>query len=442
MQVTGENIFVGGPYINDVADHLDKNKYTIDITGRDHFKSTRLYCDIMYAIFTDLGNGFEAHYFSYKQDLAQYHIKKLKQYIQANFYFNDLVDHNPLSASIIDYSWEMDGRHMTVHPQGLLSFKRGIHAERIYVDDPLRDPENKLEPVSIIKINRTMVTELLPMVKRDGYCRVVGTPQTRQDFFFNAELQKAFATWITGAVVSRAKKQSLWPEWMSFQQLMAKEALMGISQFNQEYNAVPAYTEGSFLDKNKVYDLSTLASWKWQFYDNIQNEDYDVVAGFDIGKHAHPSHLAIFIRRSKYNENDDIIYSYEQIYSKWMDGWDYTDQIAYLDEAIDNFAITRLIYDNTRGEFESFAERGELPREMEPLVFGSRNKMSMATYFRTLIETNRIKLIDAERDLNQLLGVTSDLNAMAGEEGHSDNFWSICMALNEGDQKRPRVRTV
>src|SRR5882672_7147728 len=55
-QVTGENTFIGGEYIDEVADHLQQNSYTINITGRDHFKSTRLYADIMWAIFTDQGN--------------------------------------------------------------------------------------------------------------------------------------------------------------------------------------------------------------------------------------------------------------------------------------------------------------------------------------------------------------------------------------------------
>lgn len=431
---------MGGKYIEEVAHHLEDNPYTIDITGRDHFKSTRLYADIMRAIFTDEGNGWEAHYFSYKQDLAAYHLKKLKSMIKANHLFKGLIDHKPTSESIIDFSWSPTGRHMTVTPQGLLSFKRGIHAERIYIDDPLRDPENKLEPTSIIKINRIMVTELLPMIKKNGTCRIVGTPQTNQDFFFDKELAKRFKTWITGAVVSRAEKTSLWPEWLTYDALMGLEALMGISQFNQEYNAVPAYTEDSFLDKDKVYELATLKSWRFQYHDSL--DDKDVVAGFDIGKKSHPSHLAVLIRTTREDDNGNMLSSYKQIYSHWMDGWDYNDQIKYLDLAIEYFNISRMSYDNTRGEFESFEERGELPGEMQPVAFGHRNKMAMATFFRTLVETDHIQLIDEPRDTSQLLGVNSDLDAMAGPEGHSDNFWSIALALYEGEKKIPRMRSL
>ncbi len=440
VQPTGENTFVGGEYIEKVAGHLQDNPYTIDVTGRDHFKSTRLYCDIMYAIFTDQGNGFEAHYFSYKQDLAAYHLKKVKGMMKSNFYFAGLIDHKPTSESIIDVSWDKAGRHMTVAPQGLLSFKRGVHAERIYVDDPLRDPENKLDPVSIIKINRIMTVELLPMVKKNGICRVTGTPQTKQDFFFNKKLAEKFNIWITGAIVSRPKKIALWPEWMTFQDLMDKEDLMGTSEFNQEYNAVPAYTEDSYIDKERLYDLCTLEGWQFHFHDNL--DDKDVVAGFDIGKKSHPSHLSVFIRTEREDEDGNAIYKYKMIYSKWMDGWDYTDQIIHLTEAIEYFNISRLSYDNTRGEFESFEERGELPSEMEPIAFGHRNKRGMATLFRSLVETGNIQLIEEDRDINQYLGVNSDLDAMASPEGHSDNFWSTCLALYEGEKKTPRIRTL
>ncbi len=432
---------MGGDYIEDVAKHLEQNSYTMDVTGRDHFKSTRLYADVMWAIFTDEGNGFESHYFSYRQELAAYHLKKIKRMIKDNFFFNGLIDHKPTSESIMEFSWEPNGRRMSVQPQGLLGFVRGIHAERVYIDDPLRDPENKLDPLSILKINRIMTTELLPMVKKNGVCRVVGTPQTSQDFFFNKDLAKKFATWITGAVVSRAKKIALWPEWMTFDALMDKEVLMGTSQFNQEYNATPAYDADSWLDKEKLYELCTLPNWDFRYWDNL--DDKEVVAGFDIGKKSHPSHLGVFTRTTTYDEDDNTIYHYKQIFSKWMDGWDYTDQVRYLDEAIENFAISRLCFDNTRGEFESINEQGGLPAEMEPVSFGSRNERGLAVSLRTLVETGRIEFVDEERFIVQMIAVNSDLKAMTTTGplgGHGDSLFSTLLAINEGENRTPRIR--
>lgn len=44
--------FITGEYIDFVADRLEAKDWTMDVTARDHFKSTRLYAEIMYDIFT------------------------------------------------------------------------------------------------------------------------------------------------------------------------------------------------------------------------------------------------------------------------------------------------------------------------------------------------------------------------------------------------------
>src|ERR1700756_2703450 len=62
--------FIGGEYVDDVCEHIDNNLFTMDISGRDHFKSTRLYADIMYRLLTEADTGFEAWYFSFSQKFA------------------------------------------------------------------------------------------------------------------------------------------------------------------------------------------------------------------------------------------------------------------------------------------------------------------------------------------------------------------------------------
>lgn len=433
--------FTGGKYLGEVAKHLQGSNFTMDVTGRNHFKSTRLYCDLMREIFIDDGMGWECHYFSYAHELASYHTKKIKNLIKENPYFGDLKDFKPTAEGVMEYAWQEEDKHMTITPGGLLSFKRGIHAEKIYVDDPLRDPENKMQPTVIYKINDIMKREVLPFVNKGGYCRIVGTPQTKEDFFFDANMQERFDTWITGAIVSDNKRQALWPEWMSYDELMVQKRVLGESLFNQEFNAIPVYSEDSYLNTDLLMKLAIEECWDFTYYDEL--DDADVVAGFDIGKKSHPSHLAVFIRKETQDSRGETVYSYKQIFSKWMDKWDYNAQVDYLDEAIDNFNIRRLAYDNTRGEFESIHEQGKLPRQMVPINFGARNKQGMATNLLTLVETERISFIDEARMLNQMLAVTSNLDAIAGPEGHADSFWSIALALNEGEKEKvPRIRSL
>ena len=78
-----------------------------------------------------------------------------------------------------------------------------------------------------------------------------------------------------------------------------------------------------------------------------------VIAGFDIGKKTHPSHLAVFgvvkaLVREKVDDKESLVWKdvLVQLCSKYMDGWDYTDQIEYLKKAIFHFKIDKLFYDN------------------------------------------------------------------------------------------------
>jgi hypothetical protein len=81
--------WVDGQYIDDVVTHLEDNPFTMDVTGRNHFKSTRLYADIMWRLLSEKDTGWEGWYFSFSHELAAYHISKVK----------DVVTHSLLESS-------------------------------------------------------------------------------------------------------------------------------------------------------------------------------------------------------------------------------------------------------------------------------------------------------------------------------------------------------
>ena len=87
------------------------------------------------------------------------------------------------------------------------------------MDDPLKDPENKLAPTVIHKINNVIKLEIFPMVKKGGYYRVVGTPQTNHDFFFDKGLQRRLHTNIRPAIKSEKKKE------VTYEKVTAKELI-------------------------------------------------------------------------------------------------------------------------------------------------------------------------------------------------------------------------
>lgn len=424
--------FIKGAYIDEVSKRMSENDWTMDISARDHFKSTRLYAEIMYDIFTT-ETDLECHYFSYQQGMSAYHLAKLKKMIQANWWFRDFEDLSPMALSSIHYYNGTATYHAV--PEGLLSFKRGIHAERIYVDDPLKDPENKLAPTAIYKINNVIKTEMFAMVKKGGVFRVVGTPQTNNDFFFDKQLQRKFSVSIKPAIIDEAKRQVIFPEWKSYEELCEIRETIGEKAFNQEYMTKPSYSENSYIERKdlqKVIDTSLTQATK---YDG----NNDVVAGFDIGKKAHPAHLAIYER---WTDKNDGKYHYKQLMSKWFDGVEYKEQLDYLLWAIENYRIDILRYDNTRGEFEGFAEQGLLHRCMTPVSFNVKTNNAMAVSLNTIIREERCLMIDDVRQIDQLLQVNNELQAVESPQGHGDSFWSNALALWEEKEREYRVRSL
>ncbi len=155
--------------------------------------------------------------------------------------------------------------------------------------------------------------------------------------------------------------------------------------------------------------------------------------GFDVGKRGNPSHSSIFAiaKDSQLMDNEgNPVEVIVMIHQKFLDNWEYTRQVDYLTDAVKYFNIQKLYYDNTRGELE---ERS-LPRQCIPVVLSNRTgakakgKAELATNFSKLVEQKRIRLIDEDRFLSQILCVTGDLQAPNTPRGHGDSFISVMLA--------------
>jgi hypothetical protein len=425
--------FIKGEYVDDTTRLLSQNKRTIRISARHHFKSFSFYAYFMWKLmFEGATSSIESHYFSFNADLAGYHISKIKRCIQDNPYFEDIIDAKPIAESVLRYTWDRKN-YTTLSPHGLIQFKRGIHGDLIFVDDPFQDPENTLNPVVIYKINEIFKSNILDMPKEpDGELHVAGTPQTDQDFFFDPNLTKRFAVKTLPAIYTDKDgiERALWPEWMDLDELYRKQEERTPRIFSREYLCTPAYSTKGFFDREKIVTKvvnKDISQWKARLAYNPTNM---VVAGFDIGKKTHPSHLSVF---------EVVNGKLRMVHQKWMDGWSYSNgkqfneayptQLEYLKMCIKNFKIKHLTYDNTRGEFEAFAEQDLLPVEMEPIVFSSSMKNTLATNFDRLVERNQIEIIDEKRLIDQICVVTDDLQTIQSTQGHGDAFWSICMAI-------------
>ena len=418
--------FIGGEYIDRIAEFM-QYPYTMRVSARDHFKSTSFYSHFLWTSLRNPHKDIEGHYFSFKEKMAGYHIAKIKKLKVDNPVFDLCEDKKKSAEAVIKYTW--DGKHChTLTPHGLLGFKRGIHCDLLYVDDPFQDPASKLVMTIIAKINSILKTEILDMVKEGGQLHIAGTPQTKNDFFFDNNLRKSFNTLVLPAIVNEKEKTTLWPEWMDWDKLMKKKEERGEKIFNQEYLCSPVYTEEAFFKREQILkvvsdDTAVRTNVKY----DTKNE---VVAGFDVGKKVHPSHLAVF---------EIIDGKYKMIYQKFLDRWSYTRQAEFLNYMIGQLKIDRLYYDATRGELESLAEQGYLNDRMIPVNFTSKSKASMATEFEKAVEHKKIILLNHQRLIDQILLVDNELNAVETPQGHGDSFWSIALAFSDKTEAQPDI---
>jgi len=443
--------FKSGDYIIGIAEWMQANPWFMRVSARDHFKSTSLYADFMWHLLKNFSSNKEYHYFSYQDSMAGYHIGKIKDFIKNNPFYESCHDLKTSAESVISYSWDYsisgDKSRMhktTMHAHGLMTFKRGIHCDGVYVDDPFQDPDNKLLLTKIYKINDIVKTQILDMPMDGGFCKIVGTPQTNDDFFFNNDLKAKFALRVQPAEVDTKKKIALWPQHMNWEELQARKQIRGKKVFNQEYNCMPTYSEESFFTEEDILKVTNEKLLNRSINDIIKSpERIERVGGWDLGKKRHPAHFVAFEIRYIKELNK---YKAIQIHQKFMDGWNYTgkddkngniqdydpddpNQISYVNQAIKNFQLDYVYCDNTRGELTTMEEQGKLPSGLELVIFTSKEKYAIATEFEKGVSSEGVELLNDERMRRQIICVTNDLQAIASPDGHGDAFWSIALSF-------------
>ena len=413
--------FIDGPHFRRWCFEMQEHSLTSKKSARFHGKSVLLYAWIMWLMWKQEIPYDDGIYFSFTLDMAQDHLKKCNRYIEANYYFEKEFIKTSNADSIVHYR-RRGGFVFYFEPAGIKTFKRGKHPRHVICDDILRDPEVKLDITQIQKITVTFKEQIIPMPKKGGTIHLMGTPQDQEDLFAELERRPEFFSTSCPAVINEAEKRVLWPNYWTFERLMEFKDTMGEKAFNKEFACLPTRSadgyfqtveyDGSIKKRLKNYDFYTMPKPKFK--------DEWCYAGMDLGKKAHPSHLAIFATRK------GRLY---QVLSMFMDGWNYCDQLDYVRSAIKYFKVARLDFDNTRAEFEGFYEAGELPEEMQGLVFNAKNKFTMAAEFDKLVAQKRIYLLSDDRQRRQILSVDNDLNAIATKDGHGDAFFSVCLAI-------------
>lgn len=464
--------FVRGEWLLTRAKFLGENNRTCHVGPRNHWKSTGLYAHWLWQLWRARFNGMEGmdfatgsadlegHYFSYKEKSAGYHIGEAKDSISAlierNPWFDPLEDCKPTAETKGKWTWDDGDHYQTLSPHGMMSHSRGIHGDVVYVDDPFQDPSGKggagqLNPTKVLKINYIFKTTVKGIpTHEDDQLHIVTTPQTEEDFVFNHDLMEEYAHRVDPAIKSHDPPQVIWENWRSYDWLMQEKEEIGPKLFNQEYMCKPMSREIGYFREEELDPLimpglqdvgeKTKLQEDWDAAPPRTVEGY--VGGMDIGKKRHPSHLALFAVLSR--EGEERARLLVQVHSKWMDNWDYTRQAEYCQRVIDSFGVKTIKYDNTRGEFESMDEMGDLPSEMDGVSLSGGTNNQIATKFDVYAGAGRLILLPDQRQRRQVLAVSNDLDAVETDEGHGESFWSIGLAVMAADEVHwgPRVKTL
>jgi len=405
-----------GYLAEDIQDAVEQGLHYCAILPRAHFKSTILgHAFTMWRMLTQK-KDLKVLYLSYSDTMAKYHINELKKEVKRNkVLMSMLVDKAPKA----DYTFRMQYGNASIEVErgGLFSFKRGMHLDgALIADDILKDPENPLNITQVSKVEDHFLTESMFIPNKGAPIVVVGTPLLPDDILAKLAQDERFRHRRLPVFDPVPGRPVLAPELFNEKELKVHQKAKPKS-FASEFLLEPFYSSETYFsgeDINKIVDpslrnLPALARHKF-------DEHTEIFGGFDVGKKRHPSHLAIFRRtRSKI----------EQIHSSYLEGWNYIDQVEYLNEVAENFNMTRGYIDNTRAELE---DRG-LANVWVPLSFTPKSKATMAGIMEELILGGRTSLLDDPKQNTQMMQVNNDLKATTTVAGHGDAFFSVGMAL-------------
>ena len=418
-----------GLVCEDIERALDEGLNYVAVLPRYHFKSTVL--GHAFAIWRLLSFKTDANllYLSYSDGMAQYHIAEINKAVRRNPIITEWIDDKAPNADF-SFRWTQGSRQLDVPHGGLFSFKRGLHVNAgLIADDILRDPDNPLNLGQLNKIQEHFMTESMFIPIKGAPVIVIGTPMAPSDILSKLQDDERFISRVLPALDPEPGRRVLMPELYDEKFLLTQQKASPRS-FASEMLLTPYLSTSSYfsdLDMKRVEnrELRSLNPSR----DHSKDIDSDfTVAGFDVGKKRHPSHLVIYS-----SKNGNL----QQIHQSFLDGWSYTDQIQFLNKVAFNFDIDKAYVDNTRGELE---ERG-LNSIWTPIYFTAKAKRTMAQIMEKYVHGETLSMIVDERQRSQITCVDNELRAPEPPMGHGDAFFSNAMAILAFDETAKRGTT-
>ena len=406
-----------GKMCDDVERAVEEKINYVSVVPRTHFKSTII--GHAFPIWRALKMGRDVNflYLSYSDTMAKYHVGELIKEVDRNPILSEWMK-NKTSSSDYTFRYSINDDYVVeIIRGGVFSFKRGLHVNGgMIADDILRDPDSGLNLANLAKVENQFLTEAIFIPNPGVPTVVVGTPQTPSDLLSVLENDERFFQRRMPALDPEPDRRVLFPERYTEADLLQIQRAKP-KAFDSEFLLKPAFSDEAYFDAKAILACEDgnleNHSAEETFYKKPGSRLY---AGCDVGKKRNPSHIVIF------EEYKGVI---SQVHQSWLDNWEFTAQVKYLNSLVENFDLDYAFYDNTRGELE---DRG-LNNKWYPMHFSTKSKNEMAQIFEEYVHSGKLHLLRDERQRSQILAVNNELKAPDTVEGHGDAFFSIAMAL-------------
>ena len=409
---------------DDVERSIEENKHYVAVVPRGHYKSTIL--GHAFSVWRLLKLAKSSHrdvsifYLSYSYDMATYHIKEIKTAIRNNPVLGDVM-RDRMAHSDTSFRFFVDTQKIEILPAGIFSFSRGTHVSGgLIADDLLRDPENPLVHTQLAKVYEIFSREAMFIPNPGAPIVVMGTPMAPEDLLAKLQDDERFNSRVLPVFNPVPDVEVLAPEIRDKENLLRLQK-ENASAFATEMMLSPYSNAISYFSIKDIEEIESeeLTSWHTghNHIEDLMGEDY-IVGGLDIGKKRNPSHLVVF--KCNYAQLKMV-----QINSTFLDRWDYTSQVDFVNEITENFGLDRAYFDNTRAELEDRF----LDWRWMPIHFTNRMRKQYAQIMEWFIKTGRLDLIQDKRQLSLITSVDNNLNAPETPLGHGDSFWSVALAI-------------
>ena len=217
---------------------------------------------------------------SASQEQADILIEEIRRIVDNNEWLKTKKNPDKWRTSVLGYN------NGFILGKGFGSEVRGLHLDRIVIDDILRS-DNKLTPQQIEDFVDLVLEPML--LNRGGQLILVGTPMNEKDIFTTvksrAETGGVWKVFEFPAIIDYETKKIQCPDRFTFEMLMNKRATMGSLKFDREYQLKLFSKDQSLFpyamieiakDKGKAYYLH-------HRYDTSL-EGYTLIAGVDVAR--------------------------------------------------------------------------------------------------------------------------------------------------------------